>query len=116
MSPSKVYSIRTDIQFNVDSNSMVAMLELPGLKHGEISVTLATEPYTHARQITIAGRSRPPFAEPAPEERERTKRERKFGEFLRRLHVPPHTQVRPQFFIIALPNGTGCVSLPGRRH
>jgi HSP20 family molecular chaperone IbpA len=89
---------------------MVAMLELPGITHGEISVTLATEPYTHARQITIAGRSRPPFAEPAPEERERTKRERKFGDFLRRLQVPPHTQVRPQFVIFALPNGTGYVS------
>ncbi|KAF8268001.1 hypothetical protein EI94DRAFT_1728936 [Lactarius quietus] len=91
-SPPKVYSIRTDMHFNVDTNTMVAMLELPGVQQGEISVTLATEPYTHARQITIAGRSRPPFAEPAPEERERTKRERKFGEFLRRLQVPPHTQ------------------------
>jgi HSP20 family protein len=115
-SPSKTYSIRTDIHFNIDTNTMVAMLELPGVKQGELSVTLATEPYTHARQITIAGRSRPPFAEPAPEERERTKRERKFGDFLRRLQVPPHTQVRSQFFIFALPNGTGCVSLPGRRH
>ncbi|KAH9059526.1 hypothetical protein EDB87DRAFT_762574 [Lactarius vividus] len=92
-SPSKTYSIRTDIHFNIDTNTMVAMLELPGITHGELSVTLATEPYTHARQITIAGRSRPPFAEPAPEERERTKRERKFGDFLRRLQVPPHTQV-----------------------
>lgn len=91
-SPSKVYSIRTDIHFNVDTNTMVAMLELPGIQQGEITVTLATEPYTHARQITIAGRSRPPFAEPAPEERERTKRERKFGDFFRRLQVPPHTQ------------------------
>jgi HSP20 family molecular chaperone IbpA len=115
-SPSKVYSIRTDIHFNVDTNTMVAMLELPGIQQGEITVTLATEPYTHARQITIAGRSRPPFAEPAPEERERTKRERKFGDFFRRLQVPPHTQVRQQFSIIALPNGTGCVPLPGRRH
>lgn len=95
---------------------MVAMLELPGVKHGELSVTLATEPYTHARQITIAGRTRPPFEEPTPEERERTKRERKFGDFLRRLQVPPHTQVRSQFFIVALPNGTGCVSLPDHRH
>jgi HSP20 family molecular chaperone IbpA len=95
---------------------MVAMLELPGVKQGEITLTLATEPYTHARQITIAGRSRPPFAEPAPEERERTKRERKFGDFFRRLQVPPHTQVRQQLSIIAFPNGTGCVPLPGRRH
>lgn len=91
--PFKTYSIRTDTHFNIDTNTMVAMLELPGITHGELSVTLATEPYTHARQITIAGRSRPPFAEPAPEERERTKRERKFGDFLRRLQVPPHTQV-----------------------
>lgn len=72
---------------------MVAMLELPGVKHGELSVTLATEPYTHARQIIIAGRTHPPFAEPGPDDRERSRRERKFGEFLRRLHVPPHTQV-----------------------
>ena len=92
-SPSKVYSIRTDIHLNVDTNTMIAMLEVPGVKHGELSVTLATEPYTHARQITVAGRTHPPFAEPVPEERERMKRERKFGDFLRRLHVPPHTQV-----------------------
>ncbi|KAI0290991.1 hypothetical protein BC826DRAFT_1106152 [Russula brevipes] len=64
----KVYSIRTDISFNIDTNVMIAMLELPG------------------------GRTRPPFAEPLPEERERTKRERKFGEFIRRFHVPLHTQ------------------------
>ncbi len=115
-SPSKVYSIRADIHFNIDTNTMVAMLELPGVKLGELSVTLATEPYTHARQITIAGRTRPPFEEPAPKEREGTKRERKFGDFLRRLQVPPHTQVRQQFFFVALPNGTGCMSPPGRRH
>ncbi|KAH9959437.1 hypothetical protein BC827DRAFT_1134534, partial [Russula dissimulans] len=87
------YSICTDIYFNANTNTMIAMLELPGVKHGELSVTLATEPYTHARQITIAGRTQPPFGEPAPEERERTKRERRFGDFRRRLHVPPHTQV-----------------------
>jgi len=69
------------------------MLELPGVKLSELSVTLATEPYTHARQITIAGRTLPPFVEPGPDDRERSKRERKFGEFLRRLQVPPHTQV-----------------------
>jgi HSP20 family protein len=87
-----VYSIRTDIHLNIDTNTMVAMLELPGVKHDDLSVTLATEPYTHARQITVAGRTYPPFAEPVPEERERMKRERKFGDFLRRLHVPPRTQ------------------------
>jgi HSP20 family protein len=81
---------------------MTAMLELPGVKHNELKVTLATEPYTHARQITVAGRTQPPFAEPAPEECERTKRERKFGEFLRRLQVPPHTQVCSLVRIIAL--------------
>ena len=91
--PPKVYSIRTDIHFNIDTNTMIAMLELPGVKLGELSVTLATEPYTHARQITIAGRTHPPFSEPGPDDRERSKRERKFGEFLRRLQVPPHTQV-----------------------
>ena len=102
-SPTKVYSIRTDIHLNIDTNTMVAMLELPGVKHNELSVTLATEPYTHTRQITIAGRTQPPFAEPGPEERERTKRERKFGEFFRRLQVPPHTQVCLQSSICRSP-------------
>lgn len=115
MSPSKVYSIRTDIHLNIDTNTMIAMLELPGVKNNELNVTLATEPYTHARQITIAGRTHPPFAEPAPEERERTKRERKFGVFLRRLQVPPHTQVCSRVFIIALPDPPDCASL-GRGH
>jgi hypothetical protein len=94
---------------------MIAMLELPGVKHDELNVTLATEPYTHSRQITVAGRTQPPFAEPAPEERERTKRERKFGEFLRRLQVPLHTQVCPRVLIIAHPDAPDCTSL-GRRH
>ena len=101
--PPKVYSIRTDIHFNIDTNTMVAMLELPGVKHSELSVTLATEPYTHARQITIAGRTQPPFVEPGPDDRERSKRERKFGDFLRRLHVPPHTQVCLQSYISRSP-------------
>jgi hypothetical protein len=48
-SPSKTYSIRTDIHFNVDTNTMVALLELPGVKHGELSLTLATEPYGSQR-------------------------------------------------------------------
>jgi HSP20 family protein len=102
-SPSKVYSIRTDIHLNIDTNTMVAMLELPGVKHDDLSVTLATEPYTHARQITVAGRTYPPFAEPVPEERERMKRERKFGDFLRRLHVPPRTQVGSYFCVCCFP-------------
>ncbi|KAI0305191.1 hypothetical protein B0F90DRAFT_1702313 [Multifurca ochricompacta] len=114
-SPSKVYSIRTDIHFNINTNTMTAMLELPGVKHSELSVTLATEPYTHARQITVSGRTYPPFAEPTPEDRERTKRERKFGEFLRRFQVPPHTQVCLKFFIVVLPDAPGCV-FPGPRH
>lgn len=116
MSPSKVYSIRTDIHLNIDTNTMIAMLELPGVKNNELSVTLTTEPYTHARQITIAGRTHPPFAEPAPEERERTKRERKFGVFLRRLQVPPHTQVCSRVFIIALPDAPDCASLGCGHH
>jgi hypothetical protein len=116
MSPSKVYSIRTDIHFNIDTNTMVAMLELPGVKHNELNVTLATEPYTHARQITIAGRTQPPFAEPTPEERERTKRERKYGEFLRRLQVPPHTQVCSRVLIIALPDAPERTSLGCGHH
>jgi HSP20 family protein len=99
-----VYSIRTDVHFNIDTNTMIAMLELPGVKHEDLNVTLATEPYTHSRQITVAGRTQPPFAEPAPEERERTKRERKFGEFLRRLQVPLHTKVCSRVLITAHPD------------
>jgi HSP20 family molecular chaperone IbpA len=83
-----VYSIRTDIHLNIDTNTMIVMLELPGVRNGELSVTLATEPHTHARQITVAGRTHP---EPVPEERERMKREKKFGDFLRRFHVPAYS-------------------------
>jgi HSP20 family molecular chaperone IbpA len=80
---------------------MIAMLELPGVRNGELSVTLATEPHTHARQITVAGRTHPPFkfAEPVPEERERVKRERKFGDFLRRFH---HQEKYTRFSLVFL--------------
>ncbi|TFY73568.1 hypothetical protein EWM64_g10444 [Hericium alpestre] len=74
---------------------MTALLELPGVKRSDLNIILSTCKYTYVRQITVAGRTTPAFADFERDEREgraQTTRERKYGAFLRRLHVPPNTQ------------------------
>ncbi|KAI0044321.1 hypothetical protein FA95DRAFT_1497267, partial [Auriscalpium vulgare] len=107
------YGICTDIGYNGATNTMTAMLELPGVKIEDLSITLATEPYTKLRQITIAGRARPAFGELEHEEREgraRITRERKFGNLMKRLTVPPETQARD--VLAELQDGILILSIP----
>ncbi|THH06265.1 hypothetical protein EW146_g9665 [Bondarzewia mesenterica] len=91
-----VYSLRGDIHYSLTTNTMTAVFELPGLNRTEVNITLASCRFTKVKQLTISGRTTPPFSGNEQEEREGrsfVKRERKYGPFLRRLHVPPETQV-----------------------
>lgn len=86
----KRFSIRTDVHFDVGSNQMTAMMELPGVKKGDIRIVLNVCPYSGVRQLTITGRSRPALPSGVY-----TVQERKFGSFVRSVPLPMHTKVRP---------------------
>ncbi|KAI0062616.1 hypothetical protein BV25DRAFT_1803596 [Artomyces pyxidatus] len=91
----KVYSIRSDIHYSTATNTMTAMLELPGVKRGDLNIALVTEPYSKLRQVVVSGTSRPVFGEHEQEERDgraRAVHERRFGDFMRRYTVPFTTQ------------------------
>ena len=88
--PIKRYNIRTDVHYNVSTNQMTAMFELPGLKKSDLKIHMSVCPYSRVRQVTISGESRPPlFADPGY-----TVKERKYGAFSRTVVVPHETQVR----------------------
>ena len=109
-----VYSIRADVHYSLRTNTMTALLELPGLARGDVQIGLAPCRFTRAPQLTISGRVRAPFPPGAADERDgraHTTRERKYGPFVRRLHVPPGTQVRAfacLFFLRAAGAGADC--------
>lgn len=84
--------IRTDVHCDVESNTMTVMLELPGVKKADLSLSLGTCPYSRVRQLTVRGRSGPTFTDEGY-----TVRERKYGEFKRVLVVPPETKVRRSY-------------------
>lgn len=80
--------IRTDIHYSAETNTVTAMLELPGVKKSSLRLNLHTCPYSRVRQISVSGKAVPVFSEEGF-----TVRERKFGEFMRTLVVPPETKV-----------------------
>ncbi|ETW75757.1 hypothetical protein HETIRDRAFT_243346, partial [Heterobasidion irregulare TC 32-1] len=88
---------RADVHYSLRTNTMTALLELPGLAREDVQIGLAPCRFTRAPQLTISGRARAPFPPGAADERDgraHTTRERKYGPFVRRLHVPPGTQAR----------------------
>lgn len=87
---SRRYTICTDIQFDTVDNVVVAMFELPGVKKTDVRISLATCPFSRAKQLTVSGSSRCALAT----ERGHTILERKFGDFAKSICVPPETQVR----------------------
>lgn len=86
---SRCYTLCTDIQFDTVDNVIVAMLELPGVKKADVRISLATCPFSRARQLTVSGSSRCALST----ERGHTVLERKFGDFTRGICVPPETLV-----------------------
>jgi HSP20 family molecular chaperone IbpA len=89
------FVIRTDLHFDEAGGQMTALLELPGVKKADLTLTLSTCPYTRARQLTVAGRCLPAWDEGA---RGWAVRERKYGHFSRMIAVPPDTRVRALSF------------------
>lgn len=83
------YAIRADVFFDKDANLMKAMLELPGLKKGDLKITLSRCPYTCLKQLTVSGKSKPVFPDVGL-----AVKERRFGRFYRTMAVPSDTTVR----------------------
>ncbi|KAJ3487497.1 hypothetical protein NLI96_g3491 [Meripilus lineatus] len=100
------FTIRTDVHYDIVTNIMTAMMELPGLKKSDLKVTMSRCPFSCVRQLTISGRSRPvlPIAG-------HTVQERKFGEFSRTIVVPLET--KPSDIKITMEDGILTVSVPG---
>lgn len=91
-SPVRRMLIRTDLHQSAETNSLTAMLELPGVKKTDIRVALSVDPFSGIKQLTVTGRSALRF--PHESEGWYLVRERKYGEFKRVLVVPPDTKVR----------------------
>ena len=111
----KRYNIRTDVHYDMSTNLMTAMLELPGLKKSDLKITMNRCPYSRLRQLTIRGRSRPVLPSNG-----HTVQERKFGEFARTLVVPLDTKVRKSL-AVGIVNNENYVALrcgcdDGRRY
>ena len=93
------YLIRSDVHYDLGTKTLMAMLELPGVKKSEVRVTLSTCYYNRVKQVTVYGRTRPVFPVSAFPEGidgppDLTVRERKFGDFSRTFAVPSETKVR----------------------
>ncbi|EIW55561.1 uncharacterized protein TRAVEDRAFT_130153, partial [Trametes versicolor FP-101664 SS1] len=100
------YSIRADIHYNADENLIIAMFELPGVKRSDLRVTMGVCPFSRVRQINIVGISRPQLPSQG-----HGVRERKFGQFMRTLPVPPET--KPEDVTITLEDGILTLKIPG---
>ncbi|KAJ7255381.1 hypothetical protein C8J57DRAFT_607825 [Mycena rebaudengoi] len=111
--PRTKYYIRADTHYNPDTHVLTALLELPGMKKHDLSITLATTLFNRVRQVTVNGTSRPPFPTPArsasasasvsTSNASSALRERKYGRFTRAFSVPPDTQ--PEHVDAAMEDG-----------
>ncbi|KAI0634824.1 hypothetical protein C8Q77DRAFT_1104206 [Trametes polyzona] len=104
--PVRRYGIRADIHYNTEENVVVAMFELPGVKRGDLRITMSVCPFTRVRQVNVAGISRSPLPLQG-----HGVRERKFGQFVRTLVVPPET--KPEDVAVTLEDGILTLKIPG---
>ncbi|CDO70176.1 hypothetical protein BN946_scf184774.g4 [Trametes cinnabarina] len=104
--PMRRYSIRADIHYNTEENFIIAVFELPGVKRQDLRITMSMCPLTRVRQVNIAGISRP-----AVPMHGHGVRERKYGQFMRTLPVPPET--KPEDVQISLEDGVLTLKIPG---
>lgn len=104
--PRQPYILRVDSHYDPDTKMMTVAFEMPGVKKGDVSVTLTTCNYNRVRQLIVTGRSYPAF--PSVElydagiDSSSTIRERKYGEFTRTIAVPAETKVRTHSFLFIL--------------
>ncbi|KAF7348592.1 hypothetical protein MVEN_01376800 [Mycena venus] len=85
------FIIRADTNYDPGTRVLTALLELPGMKKRDLTITLSTTRFNRVRNVTVSGQSRPPFP-PAPTTP--ILRERKYGKFTRTFPVPADTKVR----------------------
>ncbi|KAI5120597.1 hypothetical protein M0805_008074 [Coniferiporia weirii] len=103
------YLIRTDVHFSAATNTLTAMLELPGVKRSHLHLRLNVCPRSNSKQLVVHGRSQPLFSSSPADEKDKGKvegymvRERKFGEFKRVLVVPPET--KPDHIKVSMEDG-----------
>ncbi|KAH7924383.1 hypothetical protein BV22DRAFT_1066924 [Leucogyrophana mollusca] len=81
------FGIRADLHYDVESGTLTAMLELPGLKKTDLSIVLSRCTFNRVKQVTVSGRSKPSFPESGY-----AVKERKFGDFHRTFVVPSETK------------------------
>ncbi|KAJ7113893.1 hypothetical protein C8R44DRAFT_676355, partial [Mycena epipterygia] len=84
------YIIRADTHYNPETRVLTALLELPGMKKRDLTITLATTLFNRCRQVTVNGQSRAPFPAAAAAQ---WHRERRYGRFTRAFPVPEDTKV-----------------------
>ncbi|KAJ6616520.1 hypothetical protein B0H10DRAFT_2219520 [Mycena sp. CBHHK59/15] len=94
------YIIRTDTYYDPATRVLTALLELPGLRRGDLRISLATTRFNRVRQVTVDGTSRPPY----PRSRAALQlRERRYGRFTRAFPVPADT--KPEDIDAAMEDG-----------
>ncbi|KAJ6567152.1 hypothetical protein B0H19DRAFT_940819 [Mycena capillaripes] len=94
------YILRTDTHYDPRTRVLTALLELPGMKKRDLSITLATTLFNRLRQVTVNGQSRAPFP---PSLAGTPLRERKYGRFTRAFPVPADT--KPEDIDAAMEDG-----------
>ncbi|KAJ7068593.1 hypothetical protein C8F01DRAFT_1118658 [Mycena amicta] len=83
------YLIRADTHYDPATRVITALLEVPGVKKHDLTITLATTLFNRLRQVTVQGRSHAPFP---PSASASAIRERKYGLFTRNFPVPLDTR------------------------
>ncbi|KAL5521695.1 hypothetical protein ACEPAF_2443 [Sanghuangporus sanghuang] len=95
------YLVRTDLHYDIPSNTLTAMLEVPGVPGAGIRIALCNDARNGARMLVVRGRMRrvlfpSPGEKRGDEERDEEAgyvvKERKCGEFKRVLIVPQETK------------------------
>lgn len=99
------YLIRTDVFLSLETNTITAMLEIPGVPVSSIKISFGRDPQTKEQQLIIRGRSFPLLPDGSPVDAEKKREmqakgrgaflwcERKCGEFKRVMVVPAGTTV-----------------------
>lgn len=99
------YLIRTDTYITSPSNSsplLHILMELPGFKPADVSISLHTHPIARLKSLKVQGRSRPPPGRGSEsgdvgDTGDTMQRERKYGNASRSVRVPEVVKVRFSF-------------------
>lgn len=103
--------IRADTNYEPETGTLTAMLELPGVDRKDVKVSLTTSRHNRVRLLKVYGILDPtlplPNTEIAKLFPDSCTRERKFGEFTRTFAVPANLKVRV-YSSYPIPPSLGC--------